>query len=345
MGKETIPVAVYGASGFVGAELVRLLQAHPVFSLAFVAAGQAAGKRLGEVLPGVASSAADLVLASGEDDPPPEVQLAFLALPHAASAKTAARLLARGVRVIDLSADFRHPDPDEYARVYGSAHPHPELLAKAVYGLSEHVRERLAGAALIANPGCYPTASLLALVPLLRADAIDAERVIIDAISGISGAGRTARQELGFAEANESARAYGLPRHRHNDEIDTQASLLSGKRLRARFVPHVVPMTRGMLATIHLEGDARSWRAILAQAYRDAPFVRVLPEGRLAQTKAVAGSNRCDLAVVELDARRGVVLSAIDNLLKGAAGQAVQNANLAFGLAEDAGLARDAVWP
>ncbi|RME81630.1 MAG: N-acetyl-gamma-glutamyl-phosphate reductase, partial [Zetaproteobacteria bacterium] len=255
------------------------------------------------------------------------------------------KLLARGVRVVDLSADFRHPDPDEYARAYGKPHPCPQLLAEAVYGLTEHHREAIAQAKLVANPGCYPTATLLALLPLMKAGAIDPARVVVDAKSGASGAGRSAKTELLLCELGGNMRAYGLPRHRHAWEMETQAELLAGVRPKVRFVPHILPIARGMLAALHLEGDARRWREVLEAAYRDAPFVRVLPEGALPQTKAVCGTNRCEIAVVPMDAHAGVVLSCIDNLGKGAAGQAVQNANLMLGLPETLGLADLTPWP
>ncbi len=344
-GTKRVPVAVYGATGYVGAELLRLLAAHPVFEVVFAAGREARAHPLDAELPHLGDWAARLRLAGADEDPPDGVELAFLALPHGASAATAARLLARGVRVVDLSADFRHPDADEYARVYGAEHPHPGLLAGAVYGLAEHARAALTDARLVANPGCYPTASLLPLVPLLAAGLVEPARIVIDAKSGASGAGRAAKRALGFAEMNESVRAYGLPRHRHQAEMETQAGLLAGTRPRLRFVPHILPMTRGMLATIHAEGDARRWHAALSGAYDAAPFVRVLPEGEVPATKQVLGSNRCDIGVVPLDDGAGVLVSVIDNLVKGAAGQAVQNANLMFGLAEATGLPREAVWP
>ncbi len=343
--RKCIPVAVYGATGYVGAELLRLLAAHPVFAVRFVAARQARGRMLAEELPHLGAWAEGLRIQGVEEAPPEEVALAFLALPHGASAAIAARLYARGVRIVDLSADFRHPDAKEYARTYEASHPHPELLAEAVYGLAEHARKALAAARLIANPGCYPTATLLALVPLLRAGVLDPARIVVDAKSGVSGAGRAAKRELGFSEVNESLRAYGLPRHRHQVEMETQAGLLAGVRPQLRFVPHLVPMTRGMLVTIHAEGDARRWHGVLTSAYRGCPFVRVLEEGRLPATKHVLGTNRCDIGVVPLDAHTGVIVSVIDNLGKGAAGQAVQNANIAFGLAETTGLSSQALWP
>ena len=340
-----IAVAVYGASGYVGAELLRLLAQHPVFAVAFVAGQRAREEPLSQELAHLGHWGAQMRIAGADEDPPEDVQLAFLALPHGASAQTSARLLARGMRVVDLSADFRHPDADEYARVYGAEHPHPALLAEAVYGLTEHARKALDGARLVANPGCYPTASLLPLLPLLREGLLDPARIVIDAKSGASGAGRAPRRELGFAEMNESLRAYGLPRHRHQVEMETQAARLAGVRPRLRFVPHILPITRGMLATIHAEGDARAWHAALVRAYREEPFVRVLPEGEMPATKQVLGSNRCDIGVVALSAHEGVIVSVIDNLVKGAAGQAVQNANHMFGLPETLGLPTVAVWP
>lgn len=342
----TISAGILGATGYTGAELIRLIHGHPGMRLDWAAAHSQAGRRLGEVLPGLPGELADLKLAHVDDPLPDGLDLVFCALPHAASAAAAKRALDAGCRVVDLSADFRHDRHERYSEAYGLEHPFPELLKDAVYGLTEHVREKLAGARLVANPGCYPTCSLLPLLPLARAGVIDTASIIIDAKSGTSGAGRSARQDLLYCEINESVRAYGLPRHRHTWEIEDALARLAGVRAPVRFTPHILPMTRGMLATLHLSGtDAKSWRALLADHYADEPFVRVLPEGALPSTADVRGSNRCDIAVVVQDERHAVVLSAIDNLLKGASGQAVQNANRMFGLEETAGLSPLPVWP
>ncbi|MDX8401709.1 MAG: N-acetyl-gamma-glutamyl-phosphate reductase [Mariprofundaceae bacterium] len=342
---EPIEVAILGATGYTGAELIRLLARHPCFRIRHLAAHSQAGRLTGDVLPGIAGEAAGLRLAESEAPLPEGVRLAFTALPHAAAAASVKRLLDAGVRVVDLSADFRHRDPARYEAAYGIRHPHPELLAEAVYGLTEHSRAALDAARLVANPGCYPTSVLLPLVPLLQAGVID-DPIIIDAKSGASGAGRGAKTELLYCEINESLRAYGLPRHRHAFEMEDGFAALGGRAMRALFTPHIRPMTRGMLSTLHLCGrEASRWHGILAERYADEPFVRVLPEGRLPASGDVAGSNRCDIGIAPLDADRAVVVSCIDNLLKGASGQAVQNANRMFGLPEGTGLPVDAQWP
>jgi len=342
-----IAVAVFGASGYAGAELIRLIADHPNFLLRHVSAGRMAGQRLGAVLPAIGKQYADLMLVDGEAAVAEGVQLAFTALPHATAANVVAGLVRQGIRVVDLSADFRHPNLENYQAAYGLVHSQPELLQSAVYGLSEWQREAIAETNLVANPGCYPTSVLLPLLPLLRADAIDVDRIIVDAKSGTSGAGRAPKQSTLFCEVNESLSAYGLPRHRHQWEMEEWAHNLGGGRTIAiPFTPHLVPMTRGMLSTMYLHGEApQAWHGIIAQQYDNAPFVRVLDEGDLPSTASVSGSNRCDIGIVVRDAHNAVVVSCIDNLIKGAAGQAVQNANIMLGLNEQAGLSAMGVWP
>ncbi|MDQ7002986.1 MAG: N-acetyl-gamma-glutamyl-phosphate reductase, partial [Ghiorsea sp.] len=224
--------------------------------------------------------------------------------------------------------------------------PFPELLEHCVYGLTEHAREDVAKTKLVANPGCYPTSVLLPLLPLLKAQVIDTQSIIIDAKSGTSGAGRAAKTGLLYCEINESLAAYGLPKHRHAWEMEEWSKAYTGQDVHIRFVPHIIPMTRGMLSTIHLTGkNSEQWHSILSEAYQDEPFVRVLGLGRLPSTGAVKGSNRCEIGVAVLSETEAVVVSCIDNLLKGASGQAIQNANLMFGLDETMGLAVNASWP
>jgi len=341
-----IPVVILGATGYAGAELARLIEGHPHFDIHHLAAHSQAGKRAGDVLPGLGGKAADMTLTEADAPWPDEVQLAFTALPHGAAAASVHRALAAGCRVVDLSADFRHKDAATYREAYGVEHPHPALLEEAVFGLCELARERIADCRLVANPGCYPTSVLLPLVPLLKAGVLDADRIVVDSKSGTSGAGRSARTELLYCEINEGLRAYGLPRHRHAWEMEEWALGFSGIRANIHFVPHVLPMTRGMLSTLHLTGrDPESWHGILSRAYANEPFVRVLPAGQLPSTKAVAGSNRCDIGLCVTGPDSAVVVSCLDNLVKGAAGQAVQNANLMFGLPETAGLPISAIWP
>jgi len=339
-------VAILGATGYTGAELIRLIHGHPEFTICHLAAHSQAGRVAGDVLPGLACGAATMVLASIDDAIPADTDLVFTALPHGAAAASVQRVLDVGKKVVDLSADFRHQNPDIYATAYGQPHACPELLHQAVFGLTEFVRDSLRQTQLVANPGCYPTATLLPLIPLLKAGVVDADHIIVDAKSGASGAGRSTKPELLYCEVSESVRAYGLPRHRHAWEMEEWANTLSGTAATIRFVPHILPMTRGMLATLHLSGtDTASWHGILKARYDREPFVRVLPEGHLPQTANVRGSNRCDIGISVISDTDAVVVSCLDNLLKGAAGQAVQNANIMFGRDESLGLSDIATWP
>ncbi len=349
---QSINVAILGATGYTGAELIRLLDAHPHFQIAHLGAHSQAGRTLGDVLPGIREPLAEQRLQAADALLADDIALVFTALPHTAAASAVASALAAGKKVVDLSADFRHQQATTYAEAYGVAHAHPELLAQAVYGLSEWQAAHIAATSLVANPGCYPTSVLLPLIPLLRAAVVDTtQRIIIDAKSGASGAGRAPKTGLLYGEINEGISAYGLPRHRHAWEMEEWATALGQAAVEVRFVPHILPMTRGMLSTIHLRGhDAGQWRELLRQAYTDAPFVRVLNEGVLPSTKAVAGSNRCDIGLAYgAPGRDGLdevtIISCIDNLLKGASGQAVQNANLMFGFDATTGLPLHAQWP
>ncbi len=342
----SIGVAVLGSTGYTGAELIRLLDAHPHFEILHLAAHSQAGKKVSEVLPSIASQSANKTLAKADDVLPHDVELVFTALPHAAAAKSVKKALDAGKKVVDLSADFRHPNLINYQDAYGLEHPFPELLGSSVYGLTEHAREDVAKTNLVANPGCYPTSVLLPLIPLLKQKLVETSSIIIDAKSGTSGAGRAAKTDLLYCEINESMAAYGLPKHRHAWEMEEWAGAYTGQDVQVRFVPHIIPMTRGMLSTIHLNGKkCEQWHSVLSDAYQDEPFVNVLPLGKLPTTGAVKGSNRCEIGVVALSEAEAVVVSCIDNLLKGASGQAVQNANVMFGLDEMSGLSINAAWP
>jgi len=341
-----IPVAILGATGYTGAELIRLIENHPYFEVAHLGAHSQAGKLAGAVLPGCAGSIADMTLASADSNLPDAVQLVFTALPHGAAANSVCSALAAGKKVVDLSADFRHKSADVYQAAYGADHPHTELFDEAVYGLCEFARTDVSGARLVANPGCYPTSTLLPLIPLLLAGVVDTTSIIVDSKSGASGAGRSAKTDLLYCELNGSVKAYGLPRHRHTWEMEEWAQGFGGQSVSIRFVPHILPMSRGMLTTLHVSGgDTDKWHAILSNRYADETFVRVLPEGALPSTAGVSGSNRCDIGLSVLNDHDVVIVSCIDNLLKGAAGQALQNANLMFGLDETAGLSIHALWP
>ncbi|MDQ7004003.1 MAG: N-acetyl-gamma-glutamyl-phosphate reductase [Ghiorsea sp.] len=342
----SVEVAILGATGYTGAELIRLLDVHPHFEIEHLAAFSQAGKQVSEVLPSIGSQSANMTLAKADDVIPESVALVFTALPHAAAAKSVKKALDAGKKVVDLSADFRHPSLTNYKDAYGLEHPFPELLKNCVYGLTEHARADVAKTNLVANPGCYPTSVLLPLLPLLKEKLIDTTSIIIDAKSGASGAGRAAKTGLLYCEINESLAAYGLPKHRHAWEMEEWCKTYTGQDVHVRFVPHIIPMSRGMLSTIHLSGTkCDQWHSILSQVYKNEPFVNILPLGTMPSTGAVKGSNRCDIGVVALSETEAVVVSCIDNLLKGASGQAIQNANVMFGFSEVEGLSVSASWP
>jgi N-acetyl-gamma-glutamyl-phosphate reductase len=280
-----------------------------------------------------------------------KLDLVFCALPHGTTQQVIKDLVARapGTKIVDLSADFRLADPAAYARWYGHAHAALELQQEAVYGLTEIYRREIKAARLVANPGCYTTCAELALIPLLKAKAIDADEIVIDAKSGVTGAGRAAREDMLFAEVSEGFHAYGVGHHRHMAELDQEFSRAAGRDVVVSFTPHLVPMNRGILSTIYVRGlkaSAQDLHALLAKAYANEPFVQVLPFGRLPQTRHVRGSNMTMIGVAaDRIAGRAIIGSALDNLTKGASGQAVQNMNLVLGFPETAGLEQVALFP
>jgi N-acetyl-gamma-glutamyl-phosphate reductase len=347
-------VAIVGASGYSGEELVRLLLQHPHADLVAVTSRQAAGQTLAQVFPKFASHPRARGLRFTEPDVAALAQAAevvFLALPHGVAAEFAIPLLEAGRVVIDLSADFRLRSADTYKEFYAHDHPAPELLQKAVYGLPEVHRADIAKARLVASPGCYPTSILLPLIPLLREGIIRPAGIIADSLSGVTGAGRKAEVDYLFCECNESLRAYGVPKHRHLSEIEEQLSLAAGQPVVIQFTPHLVPVNRGIHTTLYVaptehfagaEATAELGRRIadcLAKAYANEPFVRLLEGKALPDTKNVVGSNVLEIAW-RLDPRTGrlILLSAQDNLVKGASGQAVQSFNILSGFPETAGL-------
>jgi N-acetyl-gamma-glutamyl-phosphate reductase len=343
-----ITIAILGASGYTGAELLRLLHSHPHVRVAALTGESQAGKPLGEVYPHLAHLGLPALLRHEQVDFS-AINLVFCCLPHGTTQPIIAALPDH-VRIIDLSADFRLHDVAEYAQWYGHAHQAPALQKQAVYGLTEHVREAVKQARLVANPGCYPTASLLPLLPLLKAGTLRGEGIIIDAKSGITGAGRSAKQSNLFAEINEGISAYGIASHRHVPEIEQALAAVCAEKPTISFTPHLMPMNRGMLATIYATlapgqtyADARH---VLETAYRAEPFVQILPPGILPTTHQVRASNRCVINLFESRQPGQLILvSAIDNLTKGASGQAVQNMNVMFGWPETTGLEQPAVFP
>lgn len=347
MSNTRIRIGIVGASGYTGVELLRLLLAHPHADIAVVTSRTEAGKEVGDVFPQL-QGLSDLIFVEPDAAALVECGLVFFTTPNATAMHWVPALLQAGVKVIDLSADFRLRDAEEWAQWYGVAHACPELLAEAVYGLPEVNREQIKSAHLIANPGCYPTASILALLPLIEAGLVDPQRLIIDAKSGVSGAGRKAVLATQFCEVSESFKAYNVAGHRHQPEISQALALIAGTGVQLTFVPHLVPMVRGIHATAYAELIAvdADLQALYQQRYRDEPFVSVLPAGSHPETRSVRGANFCRLAVFRPgNGRRVVILSVIDNLLKGAAGQAVQNMNLQFGWPEPTGLQQTPLAP
>ena len=345
-------IGVLGASGYTGAELLRLLIPHPHVAIALLTADRRAGQAMADVFPQFAPyRLPQLTAVDGTDWPSLKLDLVFCALPHGTTQQVIKDLLARApaTKVVDLSADFRLADVAAYARWYGHAHAAPELQQEAVYGLSEIYRDEIKAARLVANPGCYTTCAELALIPLLNAKAIDADEIVIDAKSGVTGAGRGAREDMLFAEVSEGFHAYGVGHHRHMAELDQEFSRAAGRDVIATFTPHLVPMNRGILSTIYVRGlkaSPQDLHALLAKAYAQEPFVHVLPFGKLPQTRHVRGSNMTMIGVAQdRVAGRAIIGSTLDNLTKGASGQAVQNMNLMLGFAETAGLEQVALFP
>jgi N-acetyl-gamma-glutamyl-phosphate reductase len=340
-----IKCSVVGATGYTGTELVRLLSDHPQVRLVAVTSRSMAGKRFTEVFPHLMGHLNGLTLSLPDADAiARESDCVFLATPHGVSANVAAEMLRRNpdLVIVDLSADFRLKDPAAYGQWYGHPHPHPELLPRAVYGLPEIEGDRLRGAHLIANPGCYPTSVILAVAPLLKLGLTDPASIIADSKSGVTGAGREPTMGTHFPEVNESLKAYGVTKHRHTPEIEQELSSIAGAPLFVNFTPHLIPINRGILSTIYASNPMGLTKKELLghyhEFYKGRPFVRVYDSG-LPEIRNVRGSNFCDIGF-EVDPRtkRIVLVSAIDNLLKGAAGQAVQNMNLAFGFPETEGL-------
>ncbi|WP_172330805.1 N-acetyl-gamma-glutamyl-phosphate reductase [Mangrovicoccus sp. HB161399] len=340
----TKKIVVLGASGYTGAELVRLIATHPSFEIAALTADRKAGQPMGEVFPHLRHL--DLPVLSKIDEVDfSGIDLAFFALPHGV-AHGLVRDIPDHVKIVDLSADFRLRDAAEYKKWYKLDHTAMDVQADVAYGLPEFYRAEIARARVTANTGCYVATSLLPLIPLLRAKAIAADDIVIDAKSGVSGAGRGLNEAMLFSEANEGFKSYGVAGHRHMGELDQELGLAAGEPVTAAFTPHLVPMIRGMQATIYAKGDAAEVLETLQKQYSSEPFVDILPLGGVPQTQHVKGSNICRIGV-HADRRPGrvIILSVLDNLMKGASGQALQCANIMLGEKETAGLELAPVFP
>jgi N-acetyl-gamma-glutamyl-phosphate reductase len=334
-----IKVGIYGATGYTGLELIRILRRHPEVAFEFATSESWSGGRLSDVFP----VPYDLPLLSDADADPGSVEAVFCCLPHGAAMPKAAAAQSAGARVIDLSADFRLRDPAVYEEWYKVAHSAPDLLPAAVYGLPEVYREAIRGAGLVANPGCYPTSVLLALYPLLKAGLVAAGSIIADSKSGVSGAGRKPSLKTHFVEANENLSPYNIGRaHRHLPEMAQEIDRLGGDATRFFFVPHLVPVSRGILSTVYIPVSplltGEYLHSTFQDTYADEPFVWLLPQGQLVSMAHAVYTNRCALSLTLAGPGQLIVCSAIDNLIKGAAGQAVQNLNLMFDLDETMGL-------
>lgn len=348
MSGNRIRVAILGASGYTGAELLRLLVRHPGVEIRVLTADRKAGGTIDDVFPQLGGLGLPK-LVSIADVKWDGIDVVFCALPHGTTQEVIAGLPAH-LKIVDLSADFRLFDLPTYAKWYGHEHQAPALQKDAVYGLTEFARAAVKTARLVANPGCYPTSAQLPLVPLIAAGAIDSDDIVIDAKSGVSGAGRAAKEGSLYTEVTEGVHAYGVASHRHGPEIEQELSKTAGRPIVINFTPHLMPMSRGMLSSIYLKlangATPESVHEILAKRFADEPFVRVLPMGQTPQTRHVRASNLAVLGVVaDRVKNRVMVFSALDNLVKGAAGQAVQNMNVQFGLAETTALEQAPLFP
>ena len=345
---KTIRAAVLGASGYTGADMIRLAALHSAIKITALIAKGHAGQSLAQVFPHLASLELPKLVTSDEVDWD-KVDVVFCGLPHGTAHAEIGKLPKR-IKIIDMSADFRLRDPELYAEWYANEHSAPALIKQAVYGLTEHYRDKIKSARIVACPGCYPTAVLLALLPLAKARLIETADIIVDAKSGVSGAGRSLKQNILFSEAGEGLSPYGIGNHRHVPEIEQELALAAGTAVTINFTPHLAPMSRGELCTcyVRLAGKtvAADLRKALIEAYADSPFVRVVAEGVIPATQHVRGSNFCHIGVfADRIPGRAMVVSAIDNLVKGSAGQALQNFNIMYGFAETTALEQLPLFP
>ena len=342
-------VSIAGATGYTGLELLRLLLQRPDIKIQTLTSETYGGKNISEVFPSLAGQA-DFVLSKLDDSIADSCDILFLALPHTVSMEIIPAFLKYACRVIDLSADYRIKNADSFATWYKTPHKNPGNLSKAVYGLPELHRSDIKTAKLIANPGCYPTSVILGLAPIINESWVDTNGIIADCKSGVSGAGRKVNLGVHFSERNEGVSAYNLAEHRHTPEMEQELSQLAGEKIQISFSPHLMPMTRGMLSTIYINLKSNVELDEILEHYqsfyKDEPFVRILAKGVYANTKFVAYSNYCDIGL-QVDQRnnRLIITSAIDNLLKGASGQAIQNMNIMLGVDEKIGLNSPAIFP
>ncbi|RUM83471.1 MAG: N-acetyl-gamma-glutamyl-phosphate reductase [Candidatus Thioglobus sp.] len=342
-----IKAGIIGGTGYTGVELLRLLHNHAQVEVIAISSRSEAGQLVGEFFPSLAGQT-DLAFTAPDDAVLDKCDVIFFATPHGVAMETAGTFINKGIKVIDLGPDFRLRDKNEYAQWYGLENFQDDLLASSVYGLSEINREQIKGAQLIGNPGCFPTTVLLALKPLIEKNLIDLSNIVVDSKTGVSGAGRGANQAMLLCEASESVKAYGVSGHRHYPEIKQELSLLAGgKPIGLTFIPHLVPMIRGMESTIYvdlLDTDV-DVQSTLEAAYKDEHFVTVLSAGIVPETRNVKSSNFCQIAAQKAVGGKLVVTSVIDNLIKGAAGQAIQNMNIMFDIDEGLGLEQIGLLP
>jgi len=341
----THKIAILGASGYTGAELVRLISQHPTIEITALSADRKAGMEMAQVFPHLRHLQLPTLCKIGEIDFS-QIDLCFCALPHKTSQEVISAL-PKTLKIVDLSADFRLRDPADYKKWYGQDHAAVELQKTAVYGLTEFYREEIRGARLVAGTGCNAATGQYALRPLIAAGVIDLDRIVIDLLAAVSGAGRALKENLLHAELSENAHGYAMGgTHRHLGEFDQEFSAIAGRPVRVQFTPHLIPANRGILATVYVDGDAKTIHETLAKAYEAETFIQVLPLGETPAIKHVRASNFCHIGVVtDRIAGRAIVVATLDNLTKGSSGQALQNANLMLGLEETAGLMAAPVYP
>ncbi len=342
-----INLAIVGATGYTGLELIRLLSNHPYAQITYITSRDLAGKKLKDLY-GFSGKVGELTFSAPDVEEIAQVaQAVFLCVPSGNAQELAYKLYQKGLKIIDLSADFRFSNLATYERVYKLPHTYPELASRAVYGLSEIFTEQIRSASIIGNPGCYPTSALLPLIPLLKENLIDKENIIIDAKSGTSGAGRKSENYYSFCEVNEDFKAYKIAEHRHTPEMEEKLSLIAKEPVKIVFTPHLLPINRGILSTIYVKYRAKieDVHNYLKEFYREKPFVEILPLMKYPRLAEVRGTNMCKISLFEDKERnQGIIISVIDNLVKGASGQAIQNFNLMFELPEEAGLPKEPLF-